>query len=234
MGLQFSVGERFEIIQTKSGNIMWDMIALLDQPTVDKINQLGGLKAIVVSHPHYYTTWADWSRTFKCPVFMGAPDGEWVQRRDAEGADLRLLNDVYTRILPEEIDGVTAILTGGHFDGSLLLHWERQLFIADSILATPSGVNPAPGKDGVVSFTFMWSIANRIPMHPDAVWRIWRAVKELDFHTCFGAFKGQDVRTTDGESSRGTGGVKGRLLESAKIYVRAMGYKGHAVLAEEV
>ena len=31
------MGERFEIIQTKSGNIMWDMVALLDQPTVDKV-----------------------------------------------------------------------------------------------------------------------------------------------------------------------------------------------------
>ncbi|KAI6853319.1 hypothetical protein KC323_g9404 [Hortaea werneckii] len=134
-----SLGERFEIIRTKSGNVMWDMIALLDQPTVDKasrcttaftmtkanvskINDLGGIKAIVISHPHYYTTWADWSRSFNCPVFLGAPDKKWVQRRDAFGADLRLLEEAYTRILPDEIDGVTAILTGGHFDGSLLLH----------------------------------------------------------------------------------------------------------------
>ncbi|KAI6859065.1 hypothetical protein KC343_g9450 [Hortaea werneckii] len=114
-----SLGERFEIIRTKSGNVMWDMIALLDQPT---INELGGIKAIVISHPHYYTTWADWSRSFNCPVFLGAPDKKWVQRRDAFGADLRLLEEAYTRILPDEIDGVTAILTGGHFDGSLLLH----------------------------------------------------------------------------------------------------------------
>lgn len=213
---------------------MWDMIALLDQPTVDKINELGGLKAIVVSHPHYFTTWADWSRTFNCPVFLGAPDSKWIQRKDAPGADLRLLSEDYTRILPSEISGVTAILTGGHFDGSLLLHWENQLFIADTILATPSGVNPVPGKDGVVSFTFMWSIANRIPMHPDAVMKIWRLVKGLEFHTCFGAFKGQDVRTVGVEGDRGTGGVKGRLLESAKIYVRAMGWEGHALLEERV
>lgn len=228
---QFSVGERFEIIQTKSGNVMWDMIALIDQATVDKINELGGLKAIVVSHPHYFTTWADWSRTFNCPVFLGAPDEKWIQRRDAAGADLRLLTETYTRILPTELDNVMAILTGGHFDGSLLLHWEKQLFIADTILATPSGVNPAPGKQGVVSFTFMWSIANRIPMHPDAVLRIWNAIKGLEFHTAFGAFKGQDVREAGDEAARGTGGVKGRLLESAKIYVKAAGWEAHPIMS---
>ena len=32
------------------------------------------------------------------------------------------------------LEGVTAIKTGGHFDGSLVLHWERKLFIADSLL----------------------------------------------------------------------------------------------------
>lgn len=37
MPIQFSVGERFEIIQTESGNIMCDMVALLDQETVDKV-----------------------------------------------------------------------------------------------------------------------------------------------------------------------------------------------------
>lgn len=202
---------------------MWDMVALLDQATVDKINALGGLKAIVVSHPHYYTTWADWSRTFRCPVFLAAPDEQWIQRREAPDADLRLLGETYTKILPDKIDGVTAVLTGGHFPGSLLLHWENTLFVADTILVTPSGVNPVPGRPGVNSFTFMWSIANRIPMGPDAVARIWALVKDLEFEVALGAFEGQDVRGN---------GVKRRLLESARIYVRAMGYERHAVLEE--
>lgn len=71
-------------------------------------------------------------------------------------------------------------------------------------------------------------------MHPDAVLKIWRAIKGLEFHTCFGAFKGQDVRTMESEGERGTGGVKGRLLESAKIYVKAMGWEDHAILTETV
>lgn len=55
------------LIQTSAGNILWDLIPLLDRDTVDKINSLGGLQAIVISHPHYYSTYVDWSRTFCCP-----------------------------------------------------------------------------------------------------------------------------------------------------------------------
>ena len=35
------------------------------------------------------------------------------------------------------LPGVTAVKTGGHFDGSLVLHWEKKLFIADSIVTVP-------------------------------------------------------------------------------------------------
>ena len=204
--------------------------------SVFQINELGGLKAIVISHPHYYSTWADWSRTFKCPVFVGAPDEEWLERRDTPGAELRLLTETYTPILPDEIDGVTAILAGGHFPGSLLLLWDGILFNADTIFTSPSGTNPVPGKPGVISFTFFWSIPNRIPLDPDDILMIWNKIKDLEFHTMMGAFAGQDVRTMENEKPRGTGGVKGRLLESCKIYVRAMGWKAdqHAIFAEEL
>jgi glyoxylase-like metal-dependent hydrolase (beta-lactamase superfamily II) len=146
------------------------------------------------------------------------------------------LTEPYTPILPQEIDGVTAILTGGHFPGSLLLHWNGILFNADTFFTSPSGTNPVPGKPGVISFSFFWSIPNRIPLHPDDILRIWRLVKDLDFHTCMGAFKGQDVRTMPNEKERGTGGAKGRLLESCKIYIGAMGWKEdqHAIFAEKL
>ncbi|KAF7189987.1 hypothetical protein HII31_08809 [Pseudocercospora fuligena] len=226
----FAIGERAELIQTPAGNILWDLITYLDQGTVDKIVSLGGLACIVISHPHYYSTWSEWSRTFQCPVFVGEPDKIWLERVDSPGADTRFLTETYTDILPGS--GATAILAGGHFPGSLLLHWEKTLFIADTIFTSPSATNPVPGKEGVISFTFFWSIPNRIPLHPDDIVKIWRMVKKLDFDTCMGAFKGQDVYTQPNEASRGTGGVKGRLLESCKIYIRAMGWTSHALLEE--
>ncbi|EME42987.1 hypothetical protein DOTSEDRAFT_132174 [Dothistroma septosporum NZE10] len=223
----FAIGERAELIQTDKGNILWDLIPLIDQETVDKIVELGGLEAIVISHPHYYSTWADWSRTFNCPVYVGAPDKIWLERVDVPG-----LHDIYTPIL--EGSGVTAILAGGHFPGSLLLHWNDILFIADTIFTSPSATNPVPGKEGVISFTLWYSIPNRIPLHPDEILRIWQIVKPYDFHFAFGAFRGQDVRTMPNEQERGTGGPKGRLLESCKIYVRAMGWREHGLFGETI
>ena len=168
-------------------------------------------------------------------MIAGAPDSAWFERKNTPGTTLQLLTEPYTPILPQELPGVTAILTGGHFLGSLLLHWNNILFHADTFFTSPSGTNPVPGKPGVISFSFFWSIPNRIPLHPDEILKIWRLVRELDFHTCMGAFKGQDVRTLPNERERGTGGVKGRLLESCKIYIGAMGWKEgqHAIFAEE-
>lgn len=38
------------------GNILFDIVALLDDVTKQKIKDLGGLSAIYFSHPHYYGT----------------------------------------------------------------------------------------------------------------------------------------------------------------------------------
>ncbi len=44
---------------------------MLDEATVDIINALGGLKAIAISHPHFYATNAVWSATFgNVPVYI--------------------------------------------------------------------------------------------------------------------------------------------------------------------
>ena len=214
------IGQRAMLLQTPSGNILWDMIAFLDQETVDKIHALGGLSAIVISHPHYYTTYADWSLTFpSVPIYIGGHDASWlVPRHGTTPPNIHLLTTLHTAILPH----VTAILSGGHFPGSLCLHWASQLFIADTIFTVPAALNPVPGKPGVISYGFWYSVPNRIPLDAVQVLAVWRSVRDLEFHTTFGAFRGMDVRTVGNEVERGTGGVKGRMLESCKIFVRAM------------
>lgn len=220
------------LIRTPAGNVLWDLIPFLDEETVQKVNDMGGLEAIVISHPHYYSTWADWSRTFSCPVYVGQPDEKWLERIDTPGSKICFLSKTYTPLI--EGSGITVILAGGHFPGSLLLHWNSNLFIADTIFTSPSAMDPVPGKAGVISFTFFWSIPNRIPLHSNEILMIWRKVKVIDFENAFGAFKGMDVRTMDNELQRETGGVKGRLLESCKIYVRAMGWAEHEIFDERL
>ena len=60
---QFAIGQRAILIQTPHGNVLWDCISFLDTATVTLVNALGGIKAIAISHPHYYTTMSEWSRS---------------------------------------------------------------------------------------------------------------------------------------------------------------------------
>ena len=219
---KFAIGQRAMLLQTPHGNILWDMIAFLDAGTISRFGELGGLAAIVISHPHYYTTMHDWLACFPgTPMYIGAPDKEWlVPTPSSKSLNIHFLTSLHTSIIP----GVLGILSGGHFPGSLCLHWDGQLFIADTIFTVPSARNPTPGEAGQISYTFWYSVPNRIPLSPSRIWDVWESVKDLEWHSTFGAFRGMDVRTTEEEVQRGTGGVKGRLLESVRIFVRQMGW----------
>ena len=129
---KFGIGQRCILLQTDHGNVLWDLIAYLDDETVDFIKSKGGLKAIVISHPHYYTTHLDWAEAFGCPVYVAVDDEEWLSRPDPEGRR-KLFKDDFKEI----IQGVIAAKPGGHFPGSLVLCWEKRLFIADTLLTVP-------------------------------------------------------------------------------------------------
>jgi len=140
---KFGIGQRAILIQTDIGNVLWDCISYLDDETVEFIKGKGGLKAIVISHPHYYTTHLDWAKVFECPVFVAEEDEEWLNRRDEEGRR-KLFSGVSEKIL----EGVTAVKTGGHFPGSLVLAWSNKLLIADSFVTTP--VRTAATRESIV------------------------------------------------------------------------------------
>ena len=99
-----------------------------------QIKEMGGLKAIVISHPHYYTTYAEWARVFKCPVYTSVEDAEWMSRHEVDVERRFIVAGV-----EEVLEGVRAVKVGGHFEGSLVLHWEKKLFIADSLVTVPVG-----------------------------------------------------------------------------------------------
>jgi len=160
---------------------------------------------------------------------MSKVDSIWANRTSSPTANLKLLTNQYTEIL----QGTTAIICGGHFDGSMVLHssHHKSLFVADTILAVPSAHNPDPAKPGVVSYSFMWSIPNWIPLAPDKILAIWKALKPFDFAATYGVFDGaSNVQEQPGQRMS----LKERVLESAKIAVRSMGYDRHEVLAESL
>ncbi|KAF2622696.1 hypothetical protein BU25DRAFT_414946 [Macroventuria anomochaeta] len=217
---QLGIGERAIFLQTPSGNVLWDLIAFLNQDTIDFIESKGGLKAIIISHPHFYTTHLEWAAQFNCPVYVAADDKEWLNREDKNG--VRHLYKGTKEVVP----GVTVIQCGGHFDGSSVLHWEMKLLIADTMMSVPSGFYNAAqsSKDpSTASFSFMWSYPNMIPLPPSKIHGIWKALKPFDFDTTYGGFPGQNVTRMD---------LKKQVLESMKIFLKVGGHETASVFDE--
>ncbi|KAI4841669.1 metallo-beta-lactamase family protein [Aureobasidium sp. EXF-8846] len=217
---KLGIGQRALLLQTPHGNVLWDCIAYLDTPLIDFINSLGGLTAIVISHPHFYTTHVSWASTFSCPVYVHAVDEQWLCRTPVPSTKRVLLQKQYEEV----VEGVTAIQVGGHFDGSMVLHWDGHLFIADTFVNVPSGFYRKDRPKGTTSFSFMWSIPNMIPLPPDTIHQMWKAVKPYKFTVTHGLFPGWDIRDEN---------VKQSVLESMKIQVRSQGFAEHALLNEE-
>ena len=55
-------------LQTPDGNVLWDCLSHLNEETLQHIQALGGLKAIAISHPHFYDCCLDWAEAFNCQV----------------------------------------------------------------------------------------------------------------------------------------------------------------------
>jgi glyoxylase-like metal-dependent hydrolase (beta-lactamase superfamily II) len=174
----FAIGQRAILIRTPAGNVLWDCISLIDAATVTLIDALGGLTAIAISHPHFYTTMGEWSRAFcGVPIYLHADDREWILNP----------NDA---IVPwagetrELLPGLTLIRCGGHFTGSCVLHW----------------ANGAEGKGIVCSgdtltvttdrkfLTFMRSYPNLIPLPVVAIRRIAAAMELFAFDRIYGHY----------------------------------------------
>lgn len=165
---KFAIGQRCILVKTPTGNILWDCITYLDDETISWLKDEGGLAAIVISHPHYYTTHLEWARAFDCPVYLSAEDQEWICRPD-DKLDVLLSDESMPVVLltDEERDvvasGVKAIKLGGHFPGSMVCLYDGRLLIADTLVTTPSGMGDWKEKQrpkGMNSFAFMWSIPN--------------------------------------------------------------------------
>ncbi|GJJ07789.1 hypothetical protein Clacol_001994 [Clathrus columnatus] len=164
---KLGIGQRAHLIRTPQGNIVWDLVAYIDDDTVNKINELGGIQAIVISHPHFYSTFTTWSEAFgEIPVYLASEDESWISRHDS--AAYELITRPIQEIIPES--GVTAIKVGGHFPGSMVLHWRNRIFTADSIMITP------------------------IPLPPDAIYNIIKTLAPFDFEIAHGAFSGQEFK----------------------------------------
>ena len=198
---KFAIGQRALLLQSPSGNLLWDCISLLDDETVAEVNARGGIRAIAISHPHYYSTMIEWAERFDAQIFLHTEDRQWAMRKSPH------LEFWKGDTLPFW-DEVRLIHCGGHFAGGTVLHW-------------PAGAN---GKGALLTgdiiqvvadrryVSFMRSYPNLIPLGASAIRRILERLEPFQFEQIYGAWWGANVSRN----------AKAALARSAERYLQAI------------
>jgi glyoxylase-like metal-dependent hydrolase (beta-lactamase superfamily II) len=200
---KFAIGQRALLVPARAGeNVLFDCISLIDDAAVRVVEAQGGLSAIAISHPHYYSSMVEWSRAFGgAPIYLHADEREWVMRPDPrvvlwEGEKLAIG------------DGLTLVRLGGHFAGAQVLHWAggadgRGALLAGDILQVVQDRR---------FVSFMYSYPNYIPLSAATVRRMLETLEPYLFERVYGAWFGAVVRA-DGKAA---------VRRSAERYLRAL------------
>ncbi|HJR16086.1 MAG TPA: hypothetical protein VJ808_04465 [Gemmatimonadales bacterium] len=180
---RFAIGQRAIHVRAASGGLLWDCISFIDDRSVGAVQALGGVSAIAISHPHYYSSMIEWSRALgDVPVYLHASDGEWVKR--PHPAITFWQGETH-----ELSTGLTLIRCGGHFPGGTVLHWSGGAG-GKGVLLTGDVIQVGQDRKTV---SFMYSYPNYIPLNARSVRRIVDAVEPFDFDQIYGAWFGQNI-----------------------------------------
>ena len=179
----FAIGQRALLVPAADGCMMWDCVPLATPEAVDYVRSRGGLKAIAISHPHYYGALADWSEAFGgVPVYLHADDRAWVTR--PHKAIVHWTGDRYPIS-----DEILLLRTGGHFAGGTVLHWRGGAGGKGALLT--GDIAQVTMDRRFVSF--MYSYPNYIPLNAAAVLHIADALAPLAFDRIYGAWWGRNI-----------------------------------------
>lgn len=177
----FAIGQRTLLVLTPGGNILWDCIPLLDEPTIDFINSKGGLKAIAFSHPHFYSTMNDWAEIFDCPVYIHRNDEQWIVYKGSRVS-------LWSGQEKELRDDIKLINVGGHFPGSSILH--VPFLSSEGVVLCGDTFVISPGKKHVA---VMHSYPNKIPLPLNEAQRIKEQMRPLRFDTIHSWIDSQSI-----------------------------------------
>jgi hypothetical protein len=197
---RFAIGQRALLAQTPHGNVLWDCISMVTDEAVAEIRKRGGVQAIAISHPHYYSVMVDWSRALGgVPIHIHAAERPWVMRPDPA---IRFWEGETLALNPS----LTLVRCGGHFAGAQVLHWKREggnaVLAGDILQVTPTRRR----------VSFMYSYPNYIPLNARTVRAIEAALAGFEFEDIYGAWWGQNV----------VGGGRAVFEESVVRYLAAI------------
>ncbi len=197
----FAIGERGHLIQTPFGNVLWDCFSYIDDATVEAVRARGGIRYIAISHPHFYSTMADWAERFNATILLHESNREWVVRPTPR---LQFWQGESYQVNEQ----ITLVRMGGHFPGSTILHWKGgaagkgAIFTGDTITVVPD----------TRWVSFMYSYPNLLPLPAATVRRIADRAASYEFDRIYGGWQGRVVQE-DGRNA---------VLRSAERYIRAL------------
>lgn len=166
-----AISQRALLIEHPDGGIWFDGIPYLDEPAIAEIRQRGGVRAMVMSHPHLYGAIVTNSiKLGNVPIYLPEADRGWLlypheNVKFFSGDTLDLGH------------GTSLIVTGGHFDGSALVHWPEGAGGKGALL-TGDTMLIAQDRDWV---SFMWSAPNRVNLGPKAISKIVAMTENLAY-----------------------------------------------------
>jgi glyoxylase-like metal-dependent hydrolase (beta-lactamase superfamily II) len=198
---EFAIGQRALLLQSPGGNLLWDCISLLDERTIAEVKARGDIRAIAISHPHFYSSMVEWAEHFDAQIFLHVADREWVMRKSPrfqfwEGTTFPLW------------DGLTLVNCGGHFEGGTVLHWPAGANVKGALL-TGDIITVVQDRRYV---SFMRSYPNLIPLGTAAIHRILETIEPFPFEEIYGGWWKANVLSD----------AKAAVTRSAQRYLRAI------------
>jgi glyoxylase-like metal-dependent hydrolase (beta-lactamase superfamily II) len=198
----FAIDQRALLLLSPDGNILWDCIPLINEPVIEFIRSKGGLKAIAISHPHYYSVMQRWAEVFDCPIYIHELERPWVYN----GAAVEYWCGEEKKLWA----GIKLIRTGGHFPGSSILRVPAlspngTLLCGDSLYLSRNKRH----------ISIMYSYPNHIPLPPHELKAVTDKVAALEFDTLYGAFPWQQL----------SGNARRIFLDSVKRYALTPGLR---------
>lgn len=181
MSPKFSIGQRAFLVVSKQGNVLWDCIPLLDEETIKFINELGGLKAIAISHPHYYSNMNTWAETFDCPIYIHENDKSHIHYKTDK---VHLWKEGDKALW----DSMKLVNIGGHFDGSSVMLIPN--LSNNGVMLTGDTVYLSLSKK---HYSVMYSYPNNIPLPIKRVKQIKDRFRNLAFDEIYGFYSYQNI-----------------------------------------
>lgn len=180
---EFGIGQRALFVRSPGVNVLWESLSIVTAEAVEALNDLGGVDAIAISHPHFYTSMVEWSAALgNVPILIHIADQRWVQRPSQA-------IEFWTGATARLGDAISLVHLPGHFPGSSVLHWRTGPQGRPALLSADSMHVAADRRH----LSFMYSYPNHVPLGPSVVARMRDVLAPYEFEDVYGFSWGRNI-----------------------------------------